>query len=281
MRIFLSSTCYESQDLRAVLEDHLIRLKHTPVLSDRIDFPVKVRVHRHDVCLDAIKQSDLVIIVIEPRYGAPYYRDRSISITWAEFNVAAENDIPMVCFIRTPIFDERLTWIRNDKKLIPAHCDSVRIFDFINHIQSHPNGYWIDTHFNTVTDIIRRIESLGGIEEIINSSLKDKAIVKFELSDLSPRTFRYLESILNKEVSLENISKIDIERALGFLPSEKGFINIYMDFELSPKIHEDALDYQIPIRPADNEGDSWLCETRLSPMGFKVKRELELALTCF
>jgi len=158
MKVFLSSTCYDLADVRAVLEDYLARHGHIPLLNDRHSFPVDPGMHRHDVCVHGVGDANLFILVVDGRYGAPYARNHEISITHAEFKAAAGN-VPMIAFVRRSIWDERNTF-RENPSLKPVTVDSAKTFELIDDVQAHPAGVWLVTQFDTVNNIIASLDSL-------------------------------------------------------------------------------------------------------------------------
>jgi hypothetical protein len=113
VRVFLSSTCYDLPDARAVLERVLKERGDTPLLSDRATFPIDPARHRHDVCVREAGEADALILVIDRRVGAPFYRDSNITVTQAEFRAALAASVPIIAFVRQSVFDERATWSRN------------------------------------------------------------------------------------------------------------------------------------------------------------------------
>ncbi len=131
MKIFLSSTCYDLKDLRAEIENYLIKTNHEILLSDRAAFPIKAKTHRHDVCIENAELCDLFLIVIDTRYGAPYYKDPSISITWAELRKAIETKKNIMAFIRKDIFNERQSCRHNQKKVISLNLFSRMISEHL------------------------------------------------------------------------------------------------------------------------------------------------------
>lgn len=122
MKIFLSSTCYDLVDVRAELERFLEQKGHELLLSDRANFPVDVGLHRHDVCINNVKLADLFILIVDGRFGAPYYKDKNLSITWAEFNEALNTGLKIIPFVRKDVFNERQTYNHNKKKaMLSSH----------------------------------------------------------------------------------------------------------------------------------------------------------------
>jgi uncharacterized protein DUF4062 len=158
MRVFLSSTCYDLADVRAVLESYLQKNGHVALLSDRLTFPVDASQHRHAVCTQVAQEADLFVLVIDRRYGAPCAQDPTISITHAEFRAAA-GKVPMIGFVRRVVWDERHTFDRSSSRR-PKTVDDVRTFDLLDEIQSHDAGVWLVTQFDHVNDIITCLDSL-------------------------------------------------------------------------------------------------------------------------
>lgn len=158
MKIFLSSTCYDLADVRGVLENYFQNHGHTPLLSDRLGFRIDPGMHRHEVCIQQVVTANLFILVVDRRYGAPYARDKSISITHAEFK-AAVGEIPMIAFVRRAVWDERNTF-RKNPMLNPTTVDNAKTFSLIDDIQADPAEVWLVTQFDTVNDIIATLDSL-------------------------------------------------------------------------------------------------------------------------
>lgn len=81
-KLFLSSTCYDLNNVRARIDAWARKNEFEPMLSDRASFPIDPSQHRHDICLANAKSADLFVLVVAGRYGAPYYADPTISVTW-------------------------------------------------------------------------------------------------------------------------------------------------------------------------------------------------------
>ena len=162
MKIFLSSTCYDLTDLRAIVEDYFKKKGEILLLSDRNSFPINPREHRHDICLLNAKSADLFLLFLDKRFGAPYYKDKNISITWAEYRIAKENNVPIFVLIRENVFNERETWKVNGRKddFKPAFTDKVETFKFIDEIQLANEGPWIG-QFNNAVDVLEKMENLS------------------------------------------------------------------------------------------------------------------------
>jgi hypothetical protein len=135
MKIFLSSTCYDLKDLRSEIENFYAGKGVNLLLSDRATFPVIAGLHRHDICLENVKNCELLLAIIDSRFGSLYYKDNSISITWAELRKAIETNKEIIVFIRNEIFNERQTCRHNQErnnKFDPFFVDNIKTFDLID-----------------------------------------------------------------------------------------------------------------------------------------------------
>lgn len=142
-KLFLSSTCYDSGTRRALIEAWATKQGFIPMLSDRSGFPVDPDIHRHDVCLANAKTSDLFVLLVGGRFGAPYYRDETISVTWAEYRAAAQSNVRMVVFVEKAVWDERNSFKRDPSVPLSVTKDA-RVFAFIDELQADIRGRWFE-----------------------------------------------------------------------------------------------------------------------------------------
>ncbi len=180
MNIFISSTCYDLKDLRAEVERFLHDKGHSLLLSDRVNFPLPTGVHRHDVCIQNAGQCDLFVLVIDSRFGAPYYKDHHISITWAEFKEAVRTNKKIIAFVRQEIFNERQSCRYNQKKgnsFEPFFADNIKTFDFIDEVQKHGDGIWMQPFENSV-QVKEKLQNIHDTKH----SLLNKEEPKLEIS---------------------------------------------------------------------------------------------------
>ena len=262
MKIFLSSTCYDLTDLRAVLEDYLEKLGHQILLSDRSDFPVDPNQHRHDVCVENAAKSELIIVIIDRRFGALYSGDNSISVTWAEARAALAAEVNMIVFVRRAVFTERRTWKKNPS-LEPAHCDDARVFKFIDELQLHQSGPWIDTQFDNVMDIITRLKNIQFIEKIKPSDKTD--------TTLSITSIDFVKSIYPDFDAVGRPNDRQIAHCIKVLKSyDGGGAGILFDNELI----ENRWWMFFPVRPAEDDGSSWFAAKRLTAEGHVALNDL-------
>lgn len=103
-KIFVSSTCYDLQEIRLNLKNYITEFGCDSILSEFGDIFYDPAAHVQDACVDAIKQSDLFILIIGDSYGSTYYgnqisHDVPDSITLQEFKKALSLKIPKMIFI--------------------------------------------------------------------------------------------------------------------------------------------------------------------------------------
>ncbi len=251
MEIFLSSTCYDLEDLRAVLERDLRAAGHKVLLSDRLNFPVDPSRHRHDVCVERARDANLMILVVDRRRGAPFHSDPSISVTQAEFRNATKVPIPVYAFIRRSVFDERETW-KSNPTLNPVHAKDVDVFKFISEIQSHPSGVWINK-FDDVTHItgaIAAMEPFGGQRRHELLLRQGRATIE----SFSRLTQRYLRNVLGAQITEDAVSKSQLMKALDHSPLGSALHPMIWS---QRSMHQTEFFDVVPIRPADDDGSSW------------------------
>jgi hypothetical protein len=275
MKIFLSSTCYDLVDIRAELERFLKEKGHELLLSDRATFPVEIGIHRHDVCINNVQNSDLFILIVDRRFGAPYYKDSSLSITWAEFNEALRAGRKIIPFVREDIFNERQSYHHNRKKgnsFEPFFADTTRVFDLIDDIQKHEGGFWIEQFKNSV-EIKDRLENL--IEtghSLLNVGPQPSTTYydQIPLTEVSGSTASFITKFVSKD-KVEAINEELLDKAIGSIPEGTKPFGEILGFEQIPG----GNDYYY-FRPLRNSGDEGEIIIGITPtaLGDAVRKEL-------
>ncbi|RTL01997.1 MAG: DUF4062 domain-containing protein [Proteobacteria bacterium] len=174
-KIFVSSTCYDLQEIRLNLKNYITEFGCDSILSEFGDIFYDPVAHVQDTCVDAIKQSDLFILIIGNSYGSTYYasnnKDIPESITLQEFKKALSLKIPKMIFIN---------------KFVN--------YDYKNYRKFLEEKYTEYYSKNTVIDEQK---------ELINSSIKKELDSKYYFSQKSYKyIFHFLDSI--HELSLNN-----------------------------------------------------------------------------
>ena len=103
-RIFVSSTCYDLQEIRFQLRYFINEFGYDAVMSDFDDIFYSYETHVQDSCLEEISKCQLFILVVGNNYGSFYHQDKQEtkipdSVTLKEFRKALEVKIYKHVFI--------------------------------------------------------------------------------------------------------------------------------------------------------------------------------------
>lgn len=160
LKIFLSSTAIDMQEYRKEVSDTIVSLESLPVRMESFsavpDSPVKV-------CIEKVKQSKALIVMVAHRYGwVPSVEeggDGKKSITWLEVETALQNNIPVFVFI----VDEKYGWTQaKEQDLIIGEPDKKRIDDIIRNIQSLQEfKKFLNTKANITRDVFTTPDNLA------------------------------------------------------------------------------------------------------------------------
>jgi hypothetical protein len=280
MTIFLSSTCYDLTDLRAEVEKFLTDKGHTLMLSDRSSFHVDLGKHRHDVCIDNVGKCDFFVLVIDSRYGAEYYKDKSISITWAEFREAMRTGRQAIALVRREVFNERQSCRHNQKAgnpFTPFFADNIKTFDLMDEVQRHESGIWMQPFDNSL-NVKEKLENIYATKHsLLNPSEPQLQISSSEipLTALSGSTASFIMSNYPHEEN-ENVKAEILQSAIDKIPENVKPWGEILGFESIPNYSNDYF-YFVPLRHTGDEGEIMM---GISPtaLGRSVRFELQGAL---
>lgn len=160
-RIFISSTFYDLKYVREDIANFVKTHGYEPVLFEDGDIGYTPGKYLDESCYDAMKTSDMVILIIGGEYGSEASREKNIrkqeenekknpqnfseymSITRREFRTAIESGIPIFVMIDKKImveygiYEENLEDIENKKITIKFKATkNINVFHFIKEIKS-------------------------------------------------------------------------------------------------------------------------------------------------
>lgn len=231
MKIFLSSTAYDLGDFRALIVDLLESKGHEVLYHESPTFPAKVGQHSHDQCILAVEESDMVLCLVDKRYGGKYaghLKDRfpdqkfnvlgldqngkkkrfeviiptkNLSITWCEVLTAFRSKKHLITFARQRTLDEKETRRANQhlKTFRPAFAEKNEIFDFLDWITKQPTNNWIAS-FSTIVDFKIKLEKW--INEL------EKVIIPDPIPNIAPNEGIKIGLIVEGEVDRLVLNKI-------------------------------------------------------------------------
>jgi hypothetical protein len=214
-RVFISSTFYDLQHIRASLEGFVERLGYEAVLSEKgriaydPDIPLDVSCYRESA------SCDIFVLIIGGRYGSaasdediasqPAFYERYQSITKKEYDSACSRDIPIYILVERPVFSDYETYKKNkdNESIKYAHVDSINIFHLLEEIlgKSRNNPiYQFDRH--TEIEEWLREQWAGLFRELINRRSEQKQLASLsdrisELSSINTSLQRYMENIVS------------------------------------------------------------------------------------
>ncbi|MBU7315380.1 DUF4062 domain-containing protein [Paenibacillus oleatilyticus] len=181
IKIFISSTSYDLIDLRALVVDRLQKRGHEVLYHESPTFPANLGLHSHDQCIKAIKHCDIVVCLIDRRYGGLYqgkfnfsiepFKIKSdkveleitipaekLSITWCELIEAYNLKKHVITFARQKTLDEKQTRRKNQELVSfrPAYAQGNEVFDFIDWITKKQENNWI-VPFENIVDFEQKL----------------------------------------------------------------------------------------------------------------------------
>lgn len=187
LNIFVSSTCYDLNQIRKDLNEAIISLGHTPIMCENTDFSVNPHSTNTENCLKNVEEADVFVLVIGNRYG---YQDANTgkSITNSEFLKAVEKSIPIYTFTLKQMVYVFDVWKANPDANFSSIVDSNKIFEFIDDVR-YKSGRWNFT-FENAQDII------ATLKDQLSSLFKESLAYQCKSSSCK---YAHLQSLVKKE----------------------------------------------------------------------------------
>lgn len=181
--IGLLSTAYDLHDCRQSVIADLYETGFAVSAFEAPDFPVEPDRHSHDSCLSALERVDIVVLIIDKRYGGTYYGSANESITEKEYFEAIEKGIPCLCFVRRDAWNERHAYTINSNYSC-SYVEDIKTIELINHVhkvfEDRKVSNWI-TFFDTIEDLKEKIHGkLSGLSRYLVEQVvkKQREILK-------------------------------------------------------------------------------------------------------
>ena len=133
-RIFVSSTCYDLQEIRFQLRKFIEDFGLEPVMSDFGDIFYNFSKHVQESCKDEIEKCQLFILVIGNNYGSLYFKNEDSkevpdSVTLQEFRKALETKVFKHIFINKFVNYDYQNYKRALEKKMVAHFKANKVSD--------------------------------------------------------------------------------------------------------------------------------------------------------
>ncbi len=166
LKVFISSTCYDLDNVRDGLRDFIYDIGYEPVMSDYGDVLYDPRIHTHTSCIEEVKNCDMLVLLIGGRFGGRAINeamsavdfekvkekikagtvidDEQLSITHLEVLIAIEYGLPVYTFIKEDVLSDHKLYEENKDKTIISEITfpsiekqntAKYIFEFINMVR--------------------------------------------------------------------------------------------------------------------------------------------------
>tara|TARA_B100000029_G_scaffold509970_1_gene600394 strand:- start:1528 stop:2577 length:1050 start_codon:yes stop_codon:yes gene_type:complete len=166
-KVFISSTCFDLSEVREQLNKFVRSFGFDPILSEHGDVFYHPDLHTHDACVHEVSNCQLFILIVGGRFGGGYVKDKSKSITNAEYEAAKAANIPVFTYIRNSVLNNHHIYRENrnqkfiDKINFPAiekQDDAESIFKFIDEVRRSPvnNAFEGFSNFNDIEVHLRK-----------------------------------------------------------------------------------------------------------------------------
>lgn len=171
--VSLISTDLDLHEKRSAVFDRLRDLSFRPVAFEKKDFPVQSKLHSHDVCLKAIETMDIVLLLVDWRYGELYRGVGPKSITEMELDRAMELGKPIISCVAKTAWDARnfakidITKVSSSRSLSlteakntfePIYFKGWAQVDFLDKLQYMDRDQYL-IFFESTHDLLLQIEN--------------------------------------------------------------------------------------------------------------------------
>lgn len=155
-RIFISSTCYDLTPVREELDSYLSSLGFEVLNSQKPDFGVTPGMHSHSACIDQVRESDFLLLIIGKRRGGTYIGSEK-SITNEEFNEAKKIGLPIIGCVDKTIMNHLTTYKKNPGGDFSSVVDDKRVFHFVEYVNAGATDNWLH-QYSSIEDIRKAIK---------------------------------------------------------------------------------------------------------------------------
>jgi Domain of unknown function (DUF4062) len=142
--VFVSSTFYDLRHVRESMKRFIESLGYVAVLSEDGAVFYDPQKTAAESCLAEIPNTQMFVLVIGGRYGMLMPERGDLSVTNQEYEAAVANSIPTFALVEQGTYSDYQLYKANVSQPEILSCisfpnaDSVKIFEFIDRIQSRP-----------------------------------------------------------------------------------------------------------------------------------------------
>jgi len=185
------STDRDLHDLRKIIHPMLESLGFKTLAFEQPGYPVYPKVHSHEACLLAIQECDIVILLVDKRYGGLFLGEGPESITEEEYFEASESGKIIIPCVNKDAEQERFSLFNTvkqltikenisveeaRKKISPNYVENWEVLDFIEKIRKAHQDNFI-SYFDDPTNLQEMLKGrLQGLTRFICHSILEGQI---------------------------------------------------------------------------------------------------------
>jgi hypothetical protein len=253
-RVFVSSTCYDLQEIRQNLRRFIQEFAYEPVMSEFGDIFYEYDHHVQDSCVREVEKCQLFLLIIGNNYGSFYHSHQSSSatpdsVTLIEFKRALSVNIPKHIFINRFVHYDFLNYRRALDEKLKAYFDQNEVveddiqyavqtirkefddvypfpqrsyryifyfLDLINELKSNNAIFPFET-FKDIQDQLRKQWAGYMYERLSDKRSEANETTIKEISERIDRIETLLKSLVTKATAEKGTIKLDIEKIAGDL----------------------------------------------------------------
>ena len=189
LKIFVSSTCYDLDEIRDRLGKFMLALGHEPIMSENGDVLYDPTIHTQTSCVEEVKNADMLVLIIGGRFGGKAVNEaiskvdfkelekeikieklignEGYSITHLEVLKAIELGIPVYTFIKKNVYNDHHLYEKNknatyiddiDFPSIEKKNTAKYIFEFFNiiRLRNHGNNIFPFEKENDIEETLKK-----------------------------------------------------------------------------------------------------------------------------
>jgi hypothetical protein len=224
--VFVSSTCYDLNQVRADMKRFFDGMGLDPILSETPSFAVNPQTGPVENCLQAVKErADIFVLIVGDRYGSQ--NESGKSITNLEYLEARAKGVPVYAFVLKRILNVLPVWKKNPEANYEGTVDTPKLFAFVDSLRSAQN-HWVYEfdEAQQIIDTLRRQLAYLFMEGLILRKTVNDLQLAPSLRDLSgpclklilerPMAweFRFFSTALEEEMNADQSLKWDLQFGL-------------------------------------------------------------------
>jgi hypothetical protein len=200
-RVFISSTFFDLQQVRADLERFIREQGYEPVLNEHGNIPYGKDTKLEDYCYKEINNVDILIAIIGGRFGNSS-KSSADSISQTELKTAYDLNKQVYIFIDKGVYSEYRFYQSNkdNENINYTYADNIKIHEFIEFVEALPNNNTIHP-FETSMDISNFLKEqwAGLFQRFLQEQTRIKEINVIKGVQETAKTLDQLVNFLTEE----------------------------------------------------------------------------------